>query len=80
VTDHVTPHHQDDGLFRTAGQADERQAAPDVADVKPVARPSRDLFHQAVHHDAAEPQRPTPQRDEEVMRSLRSPFDEDDCR
>jgi hypothetical protein len=45
--------------------------------VRPVARPSRDLFHQAVHHDAAEPQRPTPQRDEEVMRSLRSPFDED---
>jgi hypothetical protein len=81
VTDHVTPHNQDDGLFRVAGQADERQLASDVTtDVRPVTRPSRDLFHHAVDHEAAEYQRPTTQRDEAAMRSLRFPFDEDDCR
>jgi hypothetical protein len=78
VTDHVTPHNQDDGLFRTAEQADE-QLVSDVADVRPVTRPSRDLFHHAVDHEAAEHQRPTTQRDEAAMRSLRFPFDEDDC-
>jgi hypothetical protein len=39
-------------------------------------RPSRDLF-QAVHHDAAERQHSTTKRDEAAMRSLRSPFEED---
>jgi hypothetical protein len=80
LTDQVTPHNHDDGLFRTAGPADERQVASDVADVRPVARPSRDLFHQATNHDAEEHQGPATQRDEAAMRSLRFPFDEDDCR
>lgn len=79
LTDHVTPHNQDDGLFRTAGQADEQQWASDVADVRPVTRPSRDLFPHAVNHEAAEHQRPATQRDEATMWSLRFPFDEDDC-
>jgi hypothetical protein len=78
LTDHVTPRNQDDGLFRTAGQADEQQLASDVTDVRPMTRPSRDLFHHAVNHEAAEHQRPTTQRDEAAMRSLRFPFDEDD--
>jgi len=80
LTDHVAPHNQDDGLFRTAGQADERRLASDVTDVRPVTRPSRDLFAHAVNHGAAEPQRPATQRDEAAMQSLRFPFDEDDCR
>jgi len=80
LTDHVTPHNQDDRLFRAAGQTDERQLASDATDVRPVTRPSRDLFPHAVHHGAAEYQRPTTQRDEAAMRSLRFPFDEDDCR
>jgi hypothetical protein len=79
LTDHVTRHNQDDGLFRTAGQADEREVASDVADDRPVMRPSRDLF-QAVRHDAAERQHSTTKRDEAAMRSLRSPFEEDNCR
>jgi len=78
LTDHVTQHNQDDGLFRTAEQADE-QLESDVTDVRPVTRPSRDLFQHAVNHEAAEHQRPTTQRDEASMRSLRFPFDEDDC-
>jgi hypothetical protein len=65
LTDHVTRHNQDDGLFRTAGQADEREVASDVADDRPVMRPSRDLF-QAVRHDAAERLHSTTKRDEAV--------------
>lgn len=80
LTDHVTQYNQHDGLFRTAGQADKQQRASDVTEVWPVTRPSRDLFPHAVHHGAAEHQRPTTQRDEAAMRSLRFPFDEDDCR
>ena len=80
LTDHGTPHDQDDGLFRRAVQADERQLASDVTDVRPVTRPSRDLFPDAVNHRAGEHQCPTTQRDEAAMRSLRFPFDEDDCR
>ena len=80
LTDHVTPHNQDDGLFRTAEQADERQSTSDVSDVRPVMRPSRDLFPHAVNHGAAEHQRPAAQRDEAAMRSLRFPFDEGDRR
>ena len=80
MTDHVTPHNQDDELFRTAGQADEQQLASDVTDVRPVTRPSRDLFPHAVNHEAAKHQRPATHRDETAMRSLRFPFDEDDCR
>jgi hypothetical protein len=79
LTDHVTPHHQDDGLFRTAEQADEQQLTSDVTDVRPVTRPSRDLFPHAVNDGAAEHERPTTQRDESAMQSLRFPFDEDDC-
>lgn len=79
LTDHITPHYQDDELFRTAGQADEQQAS-DVTEVKPVSRPSRDLFPHAVNHRAAEERRPETQRDEEAMRSLRFPFDKDNCR
>jgi hypothetical protein len=79
VADHVTPHDQDDGLFRTAGP-DERQLASEGTDVRPMTRPSRNLFHNAANHEAAEHQRPATQRDEATMRSLRFPFDEDDCR
>jgi hypothetical protein len=80
MTDQVPPHNRDDGLFRTAGQADKRQLASDVTDVRPMTRPSRNLFHHAVNREAAERQRPTAQRDEAAMRSLRFPFDEGDCR
>lgn len=80
LTDHVAPYNQDDGLFRMAGQADGRRLASDVTDVRPVTRSSRDLFAHAVNHRAAEPQRPATQRGEAAMRSLRFPFDEDDCR
>ena len=80
LTDQVTPPDEDDGLFRTPGQADERPAASDVTNVKPLMRPSRDLFHHTVKHEADRRQRPTTQRDEAAMRSLRFPFDEDDCR
>jgi hypothetical protein len=85
LTDHVTPHHQDDGLFRTAGQAtagqaDERQLTSDVTGVRPMPRPSRHLFQYAVNRKSAEHQRPTTQRDEAAMRSLRFPFDEENCR
>jgi hypothetical protein len=78
LTDHVASHVQDDGLFRAVGQ--EWQLASDVTDVRPVTRPSRDLFPHTVNHGAAEHQRPATQRDEAAMRSLRFPFDEDDCR
>lgn len=78
LTDHATPHDPDGGLFRSAGQADEQQEPPGVEDVKPVARPSRDLFHHAGGHDAAEEEHPTAQRDAAVMRSLQFPFDEGD--
>jgi hypothetical protein len=64
----------------TAEQADERQLMSDVADARLVTRPSRDLFPHAVNHGAGEHQRLTTQRDEAAMRSLRFPFDEDDCR
>jgi hypothetical protein len=80
LTDHVIPHHQDDGLFRTAKQADEQQLTSDVTDVRPVTRPSRNPFPHAVNHGAAEHQRPAIQRNEAAMRSLRFPFDDDDCR
>jgi hypothetical protein len=78
LTDHMTPHNQDDGLFRTAGQADEQQLASDVTGVRPTTQPSRNLFPHAVDHGAAELQPPTTPRDEAAMRSLRFPFDEDD--
>jgi hypothetical protein len=78
LTDHERPHNNGDGLFRMAGQ-DERHLASDTTDVKPVTQPSRDLFHHAVNHEAAEHQRPNTRRDEATMRSLRFPFDEDDC-
>jgi hypothetical protein len=61
-------------------QADEGQVASDVTDARPVTRPSRDLFHHAGDQGAVENQCPTAQRDEAAMRSLRFPFDEDDCR
>ena len=80
LTDHVTPYNPDDGLFRTAEQAEERQLTSDVADVRLVTRPSRDLFPHAVDDGAAERERPATQRDEAAMRSLRFPFDEDDPR
>jgi hypothetical protein len=80
LTDHVTSHDQDGGLFRTAGQPDERQLASDVTDIGPIARPSRDLFHHTINQEAGEYPRPTIQRDEATMRSLRFPFDEDNCR
>ncbi len=80
LTDQVTPYGQNDGLFRTAGQAEERQLASDGTDPRPITRPSRNLFHNAVNHGAAERESPTTQRDEATMRSLRFPFDEDDCR
>lgn len=76
LTDHVTPHNQDDGLFRAAGHAEERQPASDATDVKPVTRPSRDLFLHAVDQEVAEHHQPATQRDEAAMRSLRFPFDE----
>ncbi len=76
---HVTRHDHGDRLFRTAESADEQQAASDVAEVRPVTRPSRDLFHQVDDSDAAARLRPTPERDESVMRSLRFPFDEGNC-
>lgn len=79
LTDQVTPPDEDDGLFRTPGQADERPAASDVTNVKPLMRPSRDLFHHTVEHEADRRQQPTTQRDEAAMRSLRFPFDDDDC-
>ena len=69
LTDHRTPHDQDDGLFRTA-EPDERQLAFDVTDLRPMSRPSRILFHHAVHHEAAGHQRPILQRDEAMMREL----------
>lgn len=78
LTDHMTPHNQDDGLFRTADQADEQPLGSDVTGVRPTTRPSRNLFPHAVAHGAAELRRPTTQRDEAAMRSLRFPFDEDD--
>ncbi|HVE97179.1 MAG TPA: hypothetical protein VNA67_09385 [Pseudonocardiaceae bacterium] len=79
MTDHATPHSHDGELFRTPGQVDRRQVAPGVEDVKPVARPSRDLFHQAGGHDAAEQHHPAAQRDAAVMRSLQFPFDDGGC-
>ena len=78
VPDHERPRNDDDALFRMAGQH-ERQLAPDTTGVRPVTQPSRDLFHHAVNHEAAEHQRPNTRRDEVAMRSLRFPFDEDDC-
>ncbi len=78
VTDHERPHNDGGGLFRMAGQ-DARQLASDTTGVRPVTQPSRDLFHHAVNHEAAEHQRPNMRRDEAAMRSLRFPFDEDDC-
>ncbi|MDQ3764922.1 MAG: hypothetical protein M3460_26440 [Actinomycetota bacterium] len=80
MTDHVTPHNQNDGLFRTAGQPDDRQLTPDVTDIRPIARASRGIFHHAIDHEAAEHPRLITQRDEVTMRSLRFPFDEDNCR
>jgi hypothetical protein len=80
LTDQVTPNNQDDGLFRTAEQEDERQLASDVTDARPMTRPSRNLFHHAVNRGAEEQQQPTAQRDEASMRSLRFPFDDSGCR
>ncbi len=79
LTDHATPHGHDGGLFRTPGQTDGQQVASGVESVKPVERPSRDLFHQAGDHDTAEHPHPTAQRDAAVMRSLQFPFDDGDC-
>jgi hypothetical protein len=80
LTDHVTSHDQDGGLFRTAGQPDERQLASDVTNIRPITQPSRDLFHHTIDQGAAQYPRLTIQRDEATMRSLRFPFDEDNCR
>jgi hypothetical protein len=80
LTDHVKQHNHNDGLFRTAEQADERQVASDVTNGRPRTRPSRNLFRHAVNCEAAEPQRPTTQRDDAAMRSLRFPFDQNDGR
>lgn len=79
LTDHVTPRNQDDGLFRSAGQAAERQPASDVTAIRPSTRPSRNPFHDAVNHEAAD-HHLTTQRDEATMRSLRFPFDEENRR
>jgi hypothetical protein len=80
LTDHATPHSHDGGLFRTPEQADGQEVVSGVEDVKPVARPSRDLFHQAGGPDAAEEHRhPAAQRDAAVMRSLQFPFHDGDC-
>ena len=79
LTDHATPHSHDGGLFRAPEQADGRQVASDVEDVKPVVRPSRNLFHQAGGHDAVKHHHPAAQRDAAVMRSLQFPFDDGDC-
>ena len=79
LTDHATPHSHDGGLFRTPKQEDGRQVAPGAEDSKPVARPSRDLFHQAGGPDVAERRHPAAQRDAAVMRSLQFPFDDGDC-
>ena len=78
LTDQVKQHNHNDGLFRTAEQADKRQVASEVTDGRPRTRPSRNLFRHAVDCEAAEPQRPTTQRDDAAMRSLRFPFDQDD--
>ncbi|MDQ4093671.1 MAG: hypothetical protein M3143_09800 [Actinomycetota bacterium] len=80
LTDHATPHGHDGGLFRTPGQAAERHGSSGAEGVKPAAQPSRDLFHQAGGHDAAEHRHPPAQRDAAVMRSLQFPFDDGDCR
>jgi hypothetical protein len=45
-----------------------------------MTRPSRNLFHHAGNREAGKHQQPTAQRDEAAMRSLRFPFEEDDCR
>ena len=79
MTGHVTPHDHDDGLFRTA-EPDEQQLASKGTGIRPMTRPSQNLFHNAANHEAAERQRPTAQRDETTMRSLRFPFDEDERR
>ena|ERR671916_115287 len=79
LTDHERPHNDDAGLFRMAGPH-ERQLGSDTTRVRPLTQPSQDLFHHAVNHQATEHQRPNTQRDEAAMRSLRFPFDEDDCR
>jgi hypothetical protein len=39
-----------------------------------------DLFHHTIDQEAGEHPRPTIQRDEATMWSLRFPFDEDNCR
>jgi hypothetical protein len=78
LTDQVTPHDENDGLFRTPGQADERPATSDTTNVKPLVRPSRDLFPHTVKSEADRRHRPTTQRDEAAMRSLRFPFEEED--
>jgi len=82
LTDQVKPADQRDGLFRTAGQAEKekRQLASDATDFRRMTRPSRNLFHNAVDHEAAEPQRLTTQHDEATMWSLRFPFDVSHCR
>src|SRR3712207_2087092 len=56
VTDHVTPHDHDDGLFRTA-EPDEQQLASKGTGIRPMTRPSQNLFHNAANHEAAERQR-----------------------
>jgi hypothetical protein len=62
------------------GQADGQEVVSDVEEVKPAARPSRDLFHQVDSgHDAVEHRHPAAQRDAAVMRSLQFPFNDGDC-
>lgn len=78
LTDHAIPHIQDNGLFRAAGPAQERLRASERARMRPVSRPSCNLFPDAVNHEIAGHQQLTPQRDEAMMRSLRFPFTEDD--
>src|SRR5581483_1493402 len=77
LTDHITPHNQDNGLFRVAGPVGERRLGSERARMRPVSRPSWNLFPDAVNHEVAEHQRRPPRRDEAMMRSLRFPFDED---
>jgi hypothetical protein len=80
LTDQMTPHDENDGLFRTPGQSDERPTTSDMTNVEPLMPPSRDLFPHTGKSEADRRHRPTTHRDEAAMRSLRFPFDEEDCR
>lgn len=80
LTDPVTPHGQDNGLFHAAERQDTRRVASGLTDVRPRTRPSRNLFHHDGNREAAKLQQPIIQRDEAAMRSLRFPFNHGDCR